>query len=149
MSLIPLIAAPAGSIATSATAVIEVTACGPPTITAPPPSCATMQVPGFSGAKLFLLQTGICPLDQGRQRAGMQHLCARVSQFGGLAISDLVQHPRIRDQSRIAGHDAIDVGPDPQLLCIHRCRQDGCREIRAATSQGGRTSVDGRSIEAP
>ena len=56
----------------------------------------TMRVPGFSGAKLFLLQTGICFSDQRRQRARMQHLGAVVGQLGRLGISDFVQHLRRR-----------------------------------------------------
>ena len=53
----------------------------------------TIWVPGFSGAKLFLLQTGICFSTSGASVRGMQHLGAVVGELGGLGVGDLVQHP--------------------------------------------------------
>ena len=87
------------------------------------------------------------PLDQGRQRARMQHLRARVGQLGRLTIGDLIQYSSVGNQPRIAGHDAVHVGPDPQLFRVHRCRDYGCREIRAAAAQSGWPAIQRRGVE--
>ncbi len=57
----------AGSSETSATFAIEVTARAPGF---PAPSTGTIRVPGFSGAKLFLLHTGILRSTRGASVRG-------------------------------------------------------------------------------
>ena len=100
-----------------------------------------MRVPGFSGAKLFLLHTGMRFSTSGASVRGMQHLGAVVGQLGGFGVGDFVEHLGVGHQARVGAHDAIDVGPDPQLGGVERGGQDGRREIRAAAARawwGGR-----------
>ena len=67
---VPLIAALAGSSETSATSAIDVTARAP----CVPWMRGTILVPGFSGAKLFLLQTGILRSTSGASVRGCSTL---------------------------------------------------------------------------
>ena len=66
ISRVPEISALAGSIEISATFAIDVTARGPGGVF----TSGTIFVPGFSGAKLFLLHTGICRSTRGANVRG-------------------------------------------------------------------------------
>ena len=57
-----------------------------------------------------------------------------------LRVGHRFQHPRVGDQPRIGGHDAVDVGPDPQLARRPAPR----REMDAEKSDPPRPSVVGR-----
>ena len=70
ISRVPEISALSGSIEISATCAIDVTARGPGGVF----TSGTILVPGFSGAKLFLLHTGICLSAKGASVRGCSTL---------------------------------------------------------------------------
>ena len=78
----------------------------------------------------------------------MKNFGAVIGQFGSLAIGHLRQHGGVGNQARIGGHDAIDVGPNPQFGRFERGGQNGRREIRAAAAQGSRPAIGGSTVEA-
>ncbi len=77
----------------------------------------------------------------------MQNFRSVVGQFRCLRVRDLVEHAGIRHGARIAAHNSVDVGPDPQLGRIQHCREDGCREVGATAAESGRTAVHRRAIK--
>ena len=78
----------------------------------------------------------------------MQHLGAVVGQLGGLGVGDFVQHFGVGHQARVGAHDAIDVGPDPELGGVERGGQNRRRKIGAAASERGGASIGGGAVEA-
>ncbi len=133
MICVPLTDRFADSIDTSATFAIEVTARGPG---------RSAVLARILRARNLGLEAVLAPdrdllFDQGRQGAGMQHFGAGVGQFGGLVVGDLFEHSGVRHQARVGRHDAVHVGPDPQLRGVEHAGQDGSRKVRAAAAQGG------------
>ena len=77
----------------------------------------------------------------------MQHLGPVVGQLRRLPIAHFGQHDGIFHQARIGAHDAVDVGPDPQLTGIQSTRQNRRGEVRTAAAQRGGTAIQGGAIE--
>ena len=86
-------------------------------------------------------------LGQRRERPGMQHFGSVVGQLGSLGVGDFRKNAGIRDQARITAHDAVDVGPDPQLRRVQHRSQNRRRKIRAPAPERRRTMVQRGSIE--
>ena len=80
--------------------------------------------------------------DGGSDCARMQNFRAEPRQLGGLDIRNAIDHARAGDQARIAGHHAIDIRPDLNLICSDRCADDRRAVIGAATAErrGGAVS---------
>ncbi len=67
----------------------------------------------------------------------VDYLGAEVTQLHGLDIRQLVNGVCRFDNTRVSCHEAVDVCPYLQYLCIEGCGNDGCCIVAAATSQIG------------
>ena len=86
-------------------------------------------------------------LDGGQHRARMQHPAAEVGQLGRLGERDPRQGPRVGDDRRVRGHDAVDVGPDLYLVGPDARPDDGGAEVGAAAAQRRPVPVHGPGDE--
>jgi len=68
---------------------------------------------------------------------GVQHLGAKVGEFRRLAEGYFWQRLRLWHDTRIGGHDAINVRPDLDLIRLERRAQDSGGVIAAAATQRG------------
>ena len=50
--------------------------------------------------------------------ARMEDFGAVVRKFSSFGVGHFVQNSSVFDQARISGHDAVDVGPDPEFLGV-------------------------------
>src|SRR5262249_35925768 len=85
--------------------------------------------------KIFLLG--------GHQGGRMEHLGAKIGQFGGLVEADLPDGPGSRAEPGVGGHHAFHVGPDFDLIGIESRAEDGSRIIRPSAAEGGGNSLTG------
>src|SRR4051812_42946664 len=46
------------------------------------------------------------------------------------------------DDPRIGGHDAVNIGPDPNFIGVGTVTDNSCRVVRAAAAQGGDHAVN-------
>src|SRR5579883_2360144 len=109
-------------------------------------------MPYDPGAGLMRGETVFAPegnllFDQRSEGAGVQHFGAVVRELGGFRVSDLIEDGGIGDQSRIGGHNAVDIGPDPKLARIQAGGKNGCRKVGAAASQSSRAAIGRGAVE--
>ena len=83
---------------------------------------ATIRVPAISGRREFSTRMGIFFSIGRQQRRRMQNLGAEIGELGRLGEGDGLHAMRFRHELRIAGHHAIDVGPNLNLLGA-QCRR--------------------------
>ena len=75
-------------------------------------------------------------------RLGVDNFGAVIGQFGHLFVAQLVEAAGIGDDARISRQDAIDIGPNLNLISIQHCADDGARIVRTAAAQRGRHALD-------
>ncbi len=77
-----------------------------------------------------------------------QHACSGGGQLEHLLVRDRVELANARDDPRVGGEDALDVGIDLAHVCVERgCERDG-RGIGAAAAERRHVAVGGDALEA-
>ena len=77
----------------------------------------------------------------------MQNLGAEIGELGRLGEGDRLHAVRFGHELRIAGHHAINVGPNLNLLRSQSGADNGGAEIGAAAAQRGGHAIFGRADE--
>lgn len=78
----------------------------------------------------------------------MQHLRAKIGEFGSFFKTDGLDPQRLRTNARIGGHDAVDVGPDFDGVSL-QAAADECRgEVRTAAAERGGCALQRGADEA-
>ena len=70
-------------------------------------------------------------------RARLQHLGALRRHLEHLLVGDLIELARLRNDARVGGVDAVDIGEDVAAIGFERRRQRHRRGVRAAAAQRG------------
>ena len=76
-------------------------------------------------------------MEHGEDGRGVDDLGTEVAKFHGLDERELVDDIGRIDDTRVGGHEAIDVGPDFEHVSIQGGSNDGCGIVRATTSEVG------------
>ncbi len=67
----------------------------------------------------------------------MQNLGAKVGEFGRFFKADDLDAQRLRTDAGVAGHDAVDVGPDFDGSGRKRAADECAGEVGTAAAEGG------------
>ena len=85
--------------------------------------------------------------DGGRHRLRVDDLRAEIRELHGLAVRHLVDDLGLGHLARVAAHDAVDVGPDVDLVGIEQRTEDRRGVVAAVTAQRRRQTVLVRRYE--
>ncbi len=75
----------------------------------------------------------------------MKHVRAEIGQVGRFGVRELGQGARLGNDVGISGENAVHVAPDPHLIGVQPCADDGGGVIAASTPQGGGHTLLGGS----
>ena len=77
----------------------------------------------------------------------MQDLGAVVRQFTDLTVGEARDHPCVGHDAGVGRHDAVDVGPGPDLVGVQTVAQDRSAVVASAPAQGRRHALRGGADE--
>ena len=78
----------------------------------------------------------------------MEDFGAEVGEFGGFVVGDFGDGLGFRDEARVGGFDAVDVGPDDGFGGIERGAEDCGGVVGAAAAERGLDAFGGGCDEA-
>jgi len=83
-----------------------------------------------------------------RKNLGVENFRAAGGESVGLIVAELMQEPRLGGFMGIRAVDAVDVGPNDQLIGVHDVGDDGSGKIGAVAAERSDAAVGSRADEA-